>query len=73
MIEGKGFLKLIDYLESNYQVPSRNFVIGVIHKKHKAAKKKLQDKLEAETNSIAITMDIWTNSATEAYIIVSAH
>ena len=73
MVEGEGFLKLMDYLEPNYKVPSRKFVTGVIHKKQKAAKEKLQDKLETEASSIALMTDNWTSSATEAYITVSAH
>ena len=41
MVEEEGFLKLMDYLEPNYKVPSRKFITGMIHKKHEAAKKKL--------------------------------
>ena len=63
----------MDYLEPNYKVPSRKFITGVIHKKHGAVKEKLQDKLETEASSIALTTDIWTSSATEAYITVSVH
>ena len=73
MVKGEGFLKLMNYLEPDYKVPSRMFITGVIRKKHKTAKEKLQDKLETEANSIALTTDIWTSSATEAYIIVLAH
>ena len=73
MVEGEGFLKLMDYLEPDYKVPSRKFITGVIHKKHEATKEKLQDKLETEASSIALTTDICTSSATEAYITASAY
>ena len=58
MVKGEGFLKLMDYLEPNYKVPSRKFITGVKHKKHEAAKEKLQDKLETEASSIALTTDM---------------
>ena len=73
MVKGEGILKLMDYLEPNYKVPSRKFVTGMIRKKYEAVKEKLQDKAETEANSIALTTDIWTSSVTEAYITVSAH
>jgi len=73
MVEGEGFLKLMNYLEPSYKVPFRKLITGMIHRKHEIAKEKLLDKLDKEANSIAITTDIWTSSATEAYITVSAH
>ena len=73
MVEGEGFLNLMNYLEPGYKVPCRKSITSIIHQKYEIAKHKLKDKLEREANSIALTTDIWTSSATEAYITVSAH
>ena len=73
VVEGEGFQNLVNYLEPGYEVPCRKSITSIIHRKHEIAKHKLKDKLEREANSIALTTDIWTSSATEAYITVSAH
>ena len=69
MVEGEGFLKLMNCLELGYKVPCRKFITGMIHQRYQIAKEKLLDKLDKEANLIAITTDIWTSSATEAYIL----
>ena len=35
MVEGKGFVDLLHYLEPGYKVPSRKHVTMMIQKKHK--------------------------------------
>jgi len=54
-------------------VPSRTHVAKVLRHKHELGKELFRRKLETEASSIALTTDIWTSVATEAYITVSAH
>ncbi|RXM92225.1 Zinc finger BED domain-containing protein 1 [Acipenser ruthenus] len=61
LVEGTAFKDLIQFLEPSYQVPSRKYDVDVI-------KREL-----ATASSIALTTDIWTSIATEAYLSVTAH
>ncbi len=72
-VECDGFRDLLAYLEPGYRVPSRTHVTTVLRHKHELGKEQLRKKLETEATSIALTTDIWTSVATEAYITVSAH
>ena len=72
-VECDGFRELMAYLEPGYKVPSRPHVTSVLRHKHDLGKEQLRKKLQDEATSIALTTDIWTSAATEAYITVSAH
>ena len=71
-VEGHGFKDLMHYLKPGYTVPSRKHFTKLLRHKHSLSKEKLCSKFE-ETDSIALTTDIWTSAATEAYITVTAH
>ena len=73
MVECKGFKELLSFLEPGYTLPSRKHVRDIIQYKHDLGIKQLREKLSKEAVSVALTTDIWTSSATEAYITVSAH
>ena len=68
-VEGEGFLRMMAYLEPGYKVPSRKHITSIIQQKHALGKQKLQEKL-SEATSLALTTDIWTSAAAEAYITV---
>ena len=53
-------------------MPSKKHFSKLIHQKHKLAKAKLHETIAA-AGKIALTTDIWTSSATEAYLTVTAH
>lgn len=72
MVKCEGFRNLLGYLEPAYKVPSRQHITSLIHRKHDAAKKLLCTTLK-EASSVALSTDIWTSMATEAYITVTAH
>ena len=72
MVEGEGFNSLLAFLEPGYKIPSKKHFSKLIHQKHDLAKAKLCEALTA-AGKIALTTDIWTSSATEAYLTVTVH
>ena len=73
MVEGKGFLEVLALLEPGYKVPSRKHFTKIIHQKHDVAQVKLRETIAEEADKVALTTDIWTSSATEAYMTATLH
>ena len=72
MVEGAGFIRLINYIEPGYRVPSAMHVTGHLEKKYLQTKGTVIEMLK-EPSHIALTTDIWTSVATQSYITVTAH
>ena len=70
MVECTGFKCLINYLEPGYRVPSAVHITSCLETKY--AKSTVIEMLK-EPSHIALTTDIWTSVATQAYITVTAH
>ena len=73
MVEGEGFRELLSCLEPGYTIPNRKYFSSNIQHKHVLGKQKLKLKMEKEAQSVALTTDIWTSVAVEAYMTVTAH
>lgn len=73
LVEGAGFLQLMNYLEPAYKVPSAMHISTLVRHKHEAARQKLKAILESKASNVSLTTDIWTSIATEAYVTVSGH
>ena len=71
-VEGVGFKRLINYLEPNYRVPSAMHMAKCVTEKYEAAKNTLIGMLKEPTH-VALSTDIWTSIATQAYITVTIH
>ena len=71
IVDGPGFKNLVHFLEPGYKVPSRTHVMSTLRKKYDALKKELV--VPISSHYLAITTDIWTSRATEAYITITAH
>ena len=69
MVEGTGFIWLINYIEP--RVPSAMHVTGQFEKKYLQAKSAIIEMLK-EPSHIAQTTDIWTSVGTQAYVTVTA-
>ena len=67
MVEGEGFRELMSYLEPGYTIPSRKYFSSTIQRKHVLGKQKIKLKMKVEAQSVALTTDIWTSVAVEAY------
>ncbi|XP_073710072.1 E3 SUMO-protein ligase ZBED1-like [Misgurnus anguillicaudatus] len=72
MVEDDGFKAMISTFNPKYELPSRPFFMKKIETNYECIKGKLKKSLK-ETDSIALTTDIWTSVATEAYLGVTCH
>jgi len=68
LVEGRSFEALLKYIEPGYKVPSATHIAQVVRRKHEAGKWRLKQKLTADSTSLAITTDIWTSCANDAYV-----
>jgi len=71
-VEGVGFKRLINYLEPDYKVPSATHMAKCLTDMYETAKSRLTEVLK-DSQHIALSTDIWTSIATQAYITVTAH
>ena len=72
IINDAGFVKLLQFLEPGYQVPSRTNLAGVLKKRHKASQGELTCILQ-ETRGLALTTDAWTSKAVLSFQTFSGH
>ncbi|KAM3867730.1 E3 SUMO-protein ligase ZBED1-like [Diretmus argenteus] len=72
VVQCQGFIELINYLEPQYEMPSRDTVTKRIEKHYKVKKEELHVKL-ARADKLALTTDCWTALTTESYITVTSH
>ena len=71
VIDGCGFNKLLTCLEPGYTFPPRTFVRNSLKQRYSIMKQKLQE--SRSVRKLAVTTDIWTSRATEAYMTITAH
>lgn len=71
VVDGPGFIKLLNVLEPGYVVPSRPHIMSILRQQYLSLIEKVRHSIEMK--HVAITSDIWTSTATEAYITVTAH
>ena len=72
VVDSAGFKQLVNYLKPGYKVPLRSHVTSICRKKFDAMKEQLLATL-ATVQYVAVTTDIWTSRATQAYITVTVH
>lgn len=72
MVENRGFKAMISIFHPNYELPSRIYFSKHLEDKQKEIKDKVKKALQ-ETDSVALTMDIWTSVATEVYLGLTCH
>ena len=65
-VDGSGFQNLLGLLEPNYSIPSRTHISSVIRRMYLNVKEQLYKELESQY--LALTTDLWTSNATEAYV-----
>jgi len=71
-VDGAGFKQLMSYLEPGYKVPSCSHITSICCKKFDAMKEQLLATL-ATVQYVAVTTDIWTSRAMQAFITVTVH
>lgn len=72
MVEDSGFKAMVSTFHPKYELPSRTFFTKQMEKKYEVIKAKMKQALQ-ETDSVALTTDIWTSISTEAYMGVTCH
>lgn len=72
MVEDTGFKNMIKAFNPKYTIPSRTYFTNMMEQKYSEITDKLQNVLK-ETDCVALTTDIWTSVATEAYLGVTCH
>ena len=72
IVRDRGLKELLNFLEPNYQVPSTTHVSTLIRKTFEDGKAALTARLSG-ASSVALTTDIWTSKATQAFATTTAH
>ncbi len=72
IVEGDGFTRLLNFLEPYYKVPSHTHITKVCRDLYTEQKEKLKEDIE-KCGHVALTSDIWTSSAVDGYITLTAH
>ena len=72
IVRDRGLKELLNFLEPNYQVPSTTHVSTLIRKTFEDGKAALSARL-CGASSVALTTDIWTSKATQAFATTTAH
>lgn len=66
-----GFCQLVNYIEPNYLVHLRPHIQSICQKLYASMKEKLLFTLQS--HYVALTSDLWTFQAVQAYLTVTAH
>lgn len=72
LVDNEEFVQLIDYLEPNYKVPCRQTMTTRLDCMKATLEKEMKDDLKEAAAAVAITTDIWTSLANDAYISMTA-
>lgn len=72
MVEGKGVRQMISNFNPRYELPSRTYFTKKMEERYSEIKNKLIKTLK-ECDSVALTTDIWTSVAVEAFMGVICH
>ncbi|XP_041483466.1 uncharacterized protein LOC121430255 [Lytechinus variegatus] len=72
LVEGKGFISLVKYIEPDYTLPTRKTFVNILDKMMSDKKGKVKQDLH-KSAAIALTTDCWTSHAQEGYMTVTAH
>nr|XP_039258629.1 E3 SUMO-protein ligase ZBED1-like [Styela clava] len=72
LVQGRNFVKLINFLEPGYTVPSRQSFTRNIEDNYCILKVKVKNELAAADN-ISLTADLWSSCRMDCYFGVTAH
>ena len=73
LVEGAGFKALMNYIKPGYRVPTATHIAAVERQKFVNGKASMKQYLESEVHFMAITTDIWTSRANDAYLSLTVH
>ncbi|XP_051994042.1 E3 SUMO-protein ligase ZBED1-like [Xyrauchen texanus] len=73
MVEDEGFKKMVSILNPGYILPSRTHFTKLMERKYQEAFQKIKSAINTTNSRMALTTDIWTSVATEAYLGITCH
>lgn len=73
MVEGEGFQQMLKLFNPGYTIPSRTHFSKLLEKKYEDTVNQVKSTISAITSKVALTADIWTSVATEAYLGITCH
>uniref|UniRef100_A0A3Q1GJ54 HAT C-terminal dimerisation domain-containing protein n=1 Tax=Acanthochromis polyacanthus TaxID=80966 RepID=A0A3Q1GJ54_9TELE len=73
MVECEGFQEMLKSFNPGYTIPLRTHFASLLDKKYEARVDKVKSTISAIDNKVALTADIWTSVATEAYLGITCH
>ena len=73
LVEGAGFKALINYIEPGYRVPTATHIAEVVRQKFVIGKDNMKRYFQSEVHFMAVTTDIWTSRANDAYLSLTMH
>ena len=72
VVDGRGFLHLMEKAEPRYTVPCRRTVMNAMDRKYCELKRSVRGLLSGQ-RSVTVTTDIWTSRAGDGYFSLTAH
>ena len=73
LVEGARFKALMNYVEPGYCVPSSTYIAEVIKQMFVKGKDNIKRYCQSEVHFMAVTTDIWTSCANDAYLSLTMH
>ena len=73
LVEGAGFKALMNYIEPGYRVPTSTHIAEVVRQKFVIGKDNMKRYFQSEVHFMAVTTDIWTSRANDAYLSLTCH
>ncbi|KAA0721473.1 hypothetical protein E1301_Tti020703 [Triplophysa tibetana] len=73
MVEDYGFTKIIHTLNPIYTLPSRTHFTKLMERQYEETFKEVKTAINTNNSKLALTTDVWTSVATEAYLGITCH
>ena len=72
VVDGCGFLNLMEVAEPRYTVPCRRSIMNLVDRKYRELKRSVQGSLSGQ-QYVTLTIDMWTSRAGDGYFSLTAH
>ena len=72
VVDGEGFLQLMEIAEPQFVVPCRKTIMNVIDRKYTEVKRTVRGAMTGQ-NCVTLTTDMWTSHAGNGYFSLTAH
>ena len=73
MVADEGFRQMIYVFNPGYTLPSRTHFTKLMERKYEQTFQAVKSDIKATQSKIALTTDVWTSVATEAYLGITCH